>query len=577
MPEAAPPSLTPPEHDAQPQRARRWIVPAIVALISLAYYLTYWRSFLNLTDEGFLVNGALRVMDGQWPMVDFWAYIPGRYWLLASLFALGGASLTVERAMLVAMLCLRNALVFTVARRLLPMSWALVMTATLALAPGPWHKVFYALLMFAHLEATISYLHRPTAARAALMGAVAGVLMYFRHEYLAFGLAASGLAILASWWLEPKAGCAGAGPSSLRQRAGQIGAMLAAAMVTTAPLLTAYAMAGRLPMLLERLGPRTLDVADVVYDAVSFRPPAALGPLLMRHLTQGPNRWFLDAWFPWLAVGIAAAGLLAAAGIAWSKWRSRLADPHRAGCYLLTLAWSLMAAVKILKQPSYSSFLIAGSGLVLIAAALLHAMWRQALRSKGSRTARAASWGAALAASLILGGSWVSLLATVVTAPPPIKTGAWSESAGADTPLDLPTASLTLPRSEAQTLIDLVHEVQQRVPPSGTIFAYRQPMLYVLTQRSNPITLDNLVPPIVLPELAQQTAAAWRQHPPDLQVIDLDNGWTLTLLTQYPDDLRDAMFSGYRVAGRCRRYLLLERSPGSHAWEAVQDAYHAHR
>ena len=40
-----------------------WLCCTLIAGFSIAYYLSFYNYSLNLTDEGFLVNGALRVLD----------------------------------------------------------------------------------------------------------------------------------------------------------------------------------------------------------------------------------------------------------------------------------------------------------------------------------------------------------------------------------------------------------------------------------------------------------------------------------------------------------------------------------
>ena len=56
----------------------------LIALFCFGYYLYYFKYGLNLSDEGYLVYGAKRVLNGQIPGVDFHAYMPGRYLVLAA-------------------------------------------------------------------------------------------------------------------------------------------------------------------------------------------------------------------------------------------------------------------------------------------------------------------------------------------------------------------------------------------------------------------------------------------------------------------------------------------------------------
>ena len=77
-------------------------LPILIVVSSLVYYFSFHLSFINYGDEGYLVNGALRVLEGQVPLSDFSSYPPGRYYVLAGLFLLFGVNLATERIMWIA-------------------------------------------------------------------------------------------------------------------------------------------------------------------------------------------------------------------------------------------------------------------------------------------------------------------------------------------------------------------------------------------------------------------------------------------------------------------------------------------
>ncbi|MBI4675990.1 MAG: hypothetical protein HY748_00210 [Elusimicrobia bacterium] len=61
------------------------------ALATLIYVLPGHDNWLNVLDEGVMISGAARVLDGERPYRDFWTpYPPGQYHLLAALFRLFG-------------------------------------------------------------------------------------------------------------------------------------------------------------------------------------------------------------------------------------------------------------------------------------------------------------------------------------------------------------------------------------------------------------------------------------------------------------------------------------------------------
>ncbi len=80
----------------------RTIIPLLVCLILFGLGLIYQRpnmiAPLNIYDEGIIVYGAVRVMDGQVPYRDFWTqYSPAQLYVLAALFKMLGKQIMVER------------------------------------------------------------------------------------------------------------------------------------------------------------------------------------------------------------------------------------------------------------------------------------------------------------------------------------------------------------------------------------------------------------------------------------------------------------------------------------------------
>ncbi|NJM40428.1 MAG: glycosyltransferase family 39 protein [Anaerolineae bacterium] len=53
---------------------------------------------LNIYDEGIIVYGATRILQGELPYRDFWTqYSPGQFYTLAGLFSIFGTTIMVER------------------------------------------------------------------------------------------------------------------------------------------------------------------------------------------------------------------------------------------------------------------------------------------------------------------------------------------------------------------------------------------------------------------------------------------------------------------------------------------------
>lgn len=72
---------------------KNWIYPLGIILLGFTYYITYLNYGISLSDEGFFVYGAERVLQGQLPMSDFISYLPGNYFLLALLYKIFGLNL----------------------------------------------------------------------------------------------------------------------------------------------------------------------------------------------------------------------------------------------------------------------------------------------------------------------------------------------------------------------------------------------------------------------------------------------------------------------------------------------------
>jgi len=564
-----------------------WLGPGLIACVSLVYYLTYHLHFIDLVDEGFLVNGALRVLDGQRPVTDFWAYPPGRYLLLAGAFKYLGTHLTTERYLLVTLLVLRNVLIYRVARRLLPTAAAVVVALTFMLVPGPWHKVFYSLPVFAHLFLLLCYIDKPTTRRAAYCGALSGLSLYLRQDIAVFSLLTLVFVVMAVRLVGTK-------DTGLSRNAGlthrvsvlrHLAAAAGCAALVLIPAILYYAPACDFELLFRRLGTDPLRVADTVYQKSSLVPIRHLPNIVAGSTGGWMNYRFLNAWFPWvLYLGL---GLAISVGLytVWRWFRGEKIDTQRALKYAALLAWSALAMTRLVKLPSARTCLTAGQGMMIVIAVLLITMWAWARRDKEQETNRGGlvlpdwpkslRWVLTIPFTLVVMLSWFWLLLLALIPVARVPTGSASCLFEADTPLSLPRAELVLPEPLALSLYHVVTQVQARTGAGQPIFAYRQAMFYFLADRPNATSFDNIMPPVALLHEAQTMAeAVVETHPPAIQIIDLSELWTAKVLERYPDFLRSALFTNYQPTYRFGDYLLLEPSPGSDAWEQIDPLWH---
>jgi uncharacterized membrane protein len=86
---------------------------------AIAYIRPSMFTYLNIYDEGVIVYGATRVMQGEMPYRDFWTpYSPGQFYTLAALFAAFGKTILVERWWDVASRALLSVSIYLVAAQL---------------------------------------------------------------------------------------------------------------------------------------------------------------------------------------------------------------------------------------------------------------------------------------------------------------------------------------------------------------------------------------------------------------------------------------------------------------------------
>lgn len=522
---------------------------------SVLYYLSYAHTFLDassLNDEGFCLYGAVRVMHGQRPLVDFWSYPPGRYWLFAGVFSVFGVNVLTGRAVLAVLMALKNGLAYDIARKFMPRWAAIACVATIALIPGLWHKVFYSLLMFAQLRVLLWYLEQPGARRAMACGLAAGVSFYFRQDTAAYGLVAC--AILISIAMLPG--------KQWRQWWKQGWSVLGAFLVALVPLLIYYA--DSLPIVLSRLGPDPVKVAEVVYQRIDFVSPDRLARFFLVHLTAWPNYLFLRTFYPQLVIALGVVGLIAA-GYRWLKFRKQQEDKYKALAWTALSVWSVLSLVKVYKQPDFAAVLMAGQGVMLIGFAVACGPW---LRRH---------WMVAAPVWLVLALSWLSLPALMVAPVDGLDTNAWTMPPAADQryTLETPVGTFDLPKAQGRRLNRLMKNVEMRSTPDQTIYAWQQPMLYLICRRDNATRSDNVVPPMVLEDWANHFREVFRKHPPALQILDVNPAW-FKRLEAYPADLQHLMFDGYRMVADCGDHLLLKRSVNPGQFQNTLDEVRKH-
>jgi 4-amino-4-deoxy-L-arabinose transferase-like glycosyltransferase len=112
-PESTPAGIFKPEGSSGERK-----LVAVIALVSFAYLLLFRRYTTMDPDEGIILQGAQRILQGEVLYRDFFSFFtPGSYYLVALLFKVFGSSMLVARTALAVYGSLFSALTYLLARR----------------------------------------------------------------------------------------------------------------------------------------------------------------------------------------------------------------------------------------------------------------------------------------------------------------------------------------------------------------------------------------------------------------------------------------------------------------------------
>lgn len=212
-----------------------WLYLAIAGL-ALAFGWPLCQRAIILSDEGYLLQQALDLLQGRVLYRDMDAFItPGIWFTLAGVFAVFGPSVLASR---VVILIVYVALALTGYRIVAPIAgrrWGLVSVACLLLfsvwAFPAWTFAFYSpvavVLALAGIERLMRWQRRRAIADLAWMGAFIGLSICFKQNYGVFAAIAAGLGYAATR-LEAKA---------WRGSAREIGVASLAAIAVGSPFL----------------------------------------------------------------------------------------------------------------------------------------------------------------------------------------------------------------------------------------------------------------------------------------------------------------------------------------------------
>lgn len=486
--------------------ATLWLAAALISGFTM-------RRYLEPFDEGFLLQAATRMAEGQWPYRDFgWPYGPGQASVIALAFKTFGPSVVWWRVLRVVADATVALLVYALSRREAGERWALAgwLAAAVTVAQPTSANPFPVALAFA-LAAVLAAAHRRPAAAGVLVALTAAWRLDLgAATLLAAAIAAHRGAGRRVWAGATRSVSTRPPPSGGRQRpalargghpqpvvnrrrsfarerpAATVAVVAAVAVVV---VFLPFAVAAGPGRLYDEL------IATAAGDGGWWRLPFPVfydGPL-----AGWPPRAFAEDAKDLLGYElplIAALGTVLA-GVALAL-RRRI-PPEAAGLLVLAAgcgAYLLSRPDELHVQP----LAVCLCALVPITAAAAHGKGRAALRVALT----------AVLGLVLLAGAANRLSALLL--PPDLE------------PVHLPgVPGIRVPPAEAEALPPMVARVQQLVPPGEPIYVaprrsdlvtLTNPLVHFLTRRPNVLRRDVIVQ--ARPEEQARIVAALRRAPP---------------------------------------------------------------
>jgi hypothetical protein len=516
------------------------LISLIIGLLSLAYYLSYYKYLEVDVDEGLLIQGAQRAMDGQLPLKDFHQYMPGRYYLLAVWFLVFGKSIATARLLLVIVHTLKNILLFHVARRLLPLPFSLIPVGLMLLLPGFWVKADISSVLLLNTLFLLKYLTPPHRTRHLVyLGLSVGFSVLFREDMAGYSFLTVAVLLLVKGILDKERFW-----SILRK--GLLFSLMISAVL--APVALLYWQQGGL----SRLGQGILETVRLGHiESSPFPPPAAL----FRHPA------FV---FPYLAI------LLFLIMITILFFRFRRKDPMDGPPNLFLLAVTLLAVLSffhILHWTHEFRIIQTGCLIHILWATLIYLAFREAKR----RAPRGGGAGWLKPAALNLGAVLalavqVTLVIFSFTADYAVQfdAGGISLRSGVHRPIEgTDKAGILPPVQTAVSLSRLVKYINTYTSPRDTIYCFGESILYFLAGRKNATEFDNGRIPAYFPDQRKNfISQLWSRKPKVIIVRDFEIFWWSKKM---PEVFR-AIQQDYFLDGEMIYYYVFSRVTNLDSW-----------
>lgn len=160
----------------------------LACIFSSLYFLSYQHCGVNLWDEGVLLSGAQRILDGDVPIRDFLSYPPARYLISAAGLLLSDGNVDGPRFLISLLSGIMGGLVFFLARTVSGRVPALITLAIFLSAPSPYYYRFFTLSLLSVMLASFLMLEHVDIRTGIIAGCISGLTIWFRVEVGVFAV-----------------------------------------------------------------------------------------------------------------------------------------------------------------------------------------------------------------------------------------------------------------------------------------------------------------------------------------------------------------------------------------------------
>ena len=534
-----------------------YLAAGVVFALSLAYFLSYIQYGLAY-DEGYLLDGVERVMEGELIYRDFHhTYAPGRFYLMAAAFRIFGKSLLVERFVFALFQALKCGVGFLTVWFVVRNRYAYILPVLVMLAPGPWHKVFFSSLGFLATFAML-VLSSKRGRWVVLSGVIVGSCAVFRQDVAGFALL-GGLTGLLLGALSRRAGL-----GALARRLGYLALGIAVVVV---PVIAYFHTGGALGAMVHKV------TRDGMLDNMTNRIPY---PALFAQ--TGTDLEYVAYIFPVRLLFYLPFLVYALVGIMLARAAVLRRFKHGARSLLVLLIVSVLAFNQsvwrsdvghLLQTMQYVFLLVPivlARGVVFLGARARGRVWTRSLRYILPVLAPLLlAW----ATGGILKASFVPALAARfgkegISVGDTEYLGSILVRKGNDTKLDLGRAPVYVRASEARFFSALGRFLDANTSPGEYVLAVPQlQMLYFFYDRRNPTAYAHY--------RRRLEPAAEERYIRDIQshgtrFILLTEpyegaklGWTRQAFSEYASRVRQWIFDNYTTVDRIGQVRILRR------------------